>query len=77
MALFAARIMRGMSQQEVANVMGVRRPYVSRLESHTTPKLHNFDRFAAALGISTQKLAAIYDFLTEPLTSSKLTPGNG
>lgn len=51
--LLEARKQAGMTQQDVANAMGVKRPLIARLESATpkhSPSVHTLNKYAEAVG---------------------------
>ena len=64
---FLARTMAGMSQGDLAKRIGTFRPHISRWECSSVPTISAFERIAAGLGMTTYKLALIYDFLTSPI----------
>lgn len=50
---------RGVSQRELAKLMGIKHPYISRvLAGHSVPTLDFVDKVADAIGVSGESLIA-------------------
>lgn len=73
MLLSEVRKLRGMSQKELAEALGIRQPSLSKLEGQSDMQISTLQRIVAALG---GRLVVTVQFPEGKATLSQFTPGS-
>lgn len=69
-SIASLRLSKGMSQQQLADAMGVKQPYIARIERGEDVKISTIASLAKALGVSTE---SVFKAMEDMLKTKEVT----